>query len=360
MLALCPTLLAPALPLSDGWLADPGGLGSRHERILSVPAKQLEGNCSSYVSVTGNVDDTAWCTANCERENCPEEKCKCAPEVGGIQASPSPGPQTRSEADQRDRRSLAVPVKQLQAPCSNYAGISGDDVETAWCTANCALGNCPEDRCMCADAGAQAAAQAVPQAAPAPELPQGAAQQEAKPAAAVAKVQVDQDGEKGLPFEHALIGYWGAGPFTPFDDGTGHPEEGPSVADALKQGYNVICVSFGDQFTLDGDFQIDTDLCPGNREMVWRDRYHPCTKDKLNITKEAGMPIDSWRYILSFGGAAGPGPYMPKATSPEEREEIENKFVDGFVARYAEIKKEYGFDGIGTHTSSPLPVAMLG
>ena len=51
---------------------------------------------------------------------------------------------------------------------------------------------------------------------------------------------------------------------------------------------------------------------------------------------------------------------MPKATSPEEREEIENKFVDGFVARYAEIKKEYGFDGIGTHTSSPLPVAMLG
>ena len=45
---------------------------------------------------------------------------------------------------------------------------------------------------------------------------------------------------------------------------------------------------------------------------------------------------------------------MPKAATPEEREELENTFVDGFVKRYAEIKEEYGFDGIDIDVSSRL------
>ena len=71
------------------------------------------------------------------------------------------------------------------------------------------------------------------------------------------------------------------------------------------------------------------------------------------------MDINSWRYVLSFGGAAGPGPYMPQASSPEEREEIENKFVDGFVKTYADIKKEYGFDGIDIDVESSLSTPLL-
>ena len=76
-------------------------------------------------------------------------------------------------------------------------------------------------------------------------------------------------------------------------------------------------------------------MCPSNRETLWKDLPHPCTPTKANVTAEAGMDINSWRYVLSFGGAAGPGPYMPQASSPEEREEIENKFTDAFVAYVA-------------------------
>lgn len=100
-------------------------------------------------------------------------------------------------------------------------------------------------------------------------------------------------------------------------------------------------------------------MCPSNRENLWKDLPHPCTPTKANVTKEAGMDINSWRYVLSFGGAAGPGPYMPQAASPEEREEIENKFVDGFVKTYAEIKKEYGFDGIDIDVESSLSTPLL-
>tara|TARA_B110000196_G_C20741080_1_gene473214 strand:- start:108 stop:569 length:462 start_codon:yes stop_codon:yes gene_type:complete len=71
------------------------------------------------------------------------------------------------------------------------------------------------------------------------------------------------------------------------------------------------------------------------------------------------MDINSWRYVLSFGGAAGPGPYMPQASSPEEREEIENTFVDGFVKSYAEIKEELGFDGIDIDVESSLSTPLL-
>ena len=228
-----------------------------------------------------------------------------------------------------------------QTSCSTYSSISGDLAEAAWCVPNCAAGNCPEDKCKCMDAGttqqaidvatqvpavvptvpdapampgapAVPAVPALPAAVPAavPVAIPGVAQE--TPASPVVKVKVDQAGEKGLPFEHALIGYWGAGPFTPFEG-----EEGPSIADALKQGYNVICVSFGDQFTLDGDFKMDTDMCPSNRDhsnLPTNPHEHQCAPSKANVTKEAGMSIDSWRYILSFGGAAGPGPYSALTT----------------------------------------------
>ena len=50
---------------------------------------------------------------------------------------------------------------------------------------------------------------------------------------------------------------------------------------------------------------------------------------------------------------------MPKAATPEEREELENTFVDGFVKRYAEIKEEYGFDGIDIDVESSLSTPLL-
>ena len=50
---------------------------------------------------------------------------------------------------------------------------------------------------------------------------------------------------------------------------------------------------------------------------------------------------------------------MPQASSPEEREEIENKFVDGFVKTYADIKKEYGFDGVDIDVESSLSTPLL-
>jgi chitinase len=254
----------------------------------------------------------------------------------------------------------AKSIKQLRQSleCEKFVSIAGADKEggdptmDSWCASNCGAGNCNEGLCKCE--GQEIPAQGQQDAGPTTQEVL-----EKRTDLAIDHTKVDQKGEQGLPFEHAIIGYWGAGPYTPFDDGFGDPDEGPSVADALKQGYNVICVSFADQFTADGTFKIDTDMCPANRETLWRDRYHPCAKDKFNITKEAGIPIDSWRYVLSFGGAAGPGPYMPQADSPDEREKVENTFVDGFVATYTAIKKDYGFDGIDIDVESSLSTPLL-
>jgi chitinase len=237
------------------------------------------------------------------------------------------------------------------AGCTDFASASGDPTMDTWCQQSCAAGNCNEGLCKCSDPNFVAAGQQD-------AGPSFQEQLEKREDLQRDNTKVDQKGQQGLPFKHAIIGYWGAGPYTPFDGGAG-PDEGPSVADALKQGYNVICVSFGDQFTVDGDFKIDTDMCPANREMLWKDRYHPCLTDKFNISKEAGMPVDSWRYVLSFGGAAGPGPYMPAAETPEEREKIENTFVDGFVATYLKTKQEYGFDGIDIDVESSLSTPLL-
>jgi chitinase len=252
---------------------------------------------------------------------------------------------------QYERKSIKELRQSLD--CEKFVSVAGADKEggdpvmDAWCASNCGAGNCNEGLCKCE--GAPNPGQGQQDAGPTFQE-----QLEARTDLEKDHTKVDQKGEQGLPFKHAIIGYWGAGPYTPFMG-----EEGPTIADALKQGYNVICVSFGDQFTVDGTFKIDTDMCPSNRENLWKDLPHPCTPTKANVTAEAGMDINSWRYVLSFGGAAGPGPYMPQAASPEEREEIENKFVDGFVKTYAEIKKEYGFDGVDIDVESSLSTPLL-
>jgi len=252
---------------------------------------------------------------------------------------------------QYERKSIKELRQSLD--CEKFVSVAGADKEggdpsmDSWCASTCAAGSCNEGLCKCE--GAPNPGQGQQDAGPTFQE-----QLEARTDLEKDHTKVDQKGEQGLPFKHAIIGYWGAGPYTPFMG-----EEGPSIADALKQGYNVICVSFGDQFTVDGTFKIDTDMCPSNRETLWKDLPHPCTPTKANVTAEAGMDINSWRYVLSFGGAAGPGPYMPQASSPEEREEIENKFVDGFVKTYADIKKEYGFDGIDIDVESSLSTPLL-
>ena len=69
----------------------------------------------------------------------------------------------------------------------------------------------------------------------------------------------------------------------------------------------------------------------------------------------AGIPMDSWRYVLSFGGAAGPGPRMDDAGDESQ----EDTFADGFVKTYMEYKKDYGFDGIDIDVESSINSAVL-
>ena len=131
----------------------------------------------------------------------------------------------------------AKSIKQLRQSleCQTYASIAGDPTMDAWCAQNCGAGNCNEGLCKCE--GAPNPGQGQQDAGPTFQE-----QLEARTDLEKDHTKVDQKGEQGLPFKHAIIGYWGAGPYTPFMG-----EAGPSIADALKQGYNVICVSFGDQ-----------------------------------------------------------------------------------------------------------------
>jgi len=159
--------------------------------------------------------------------------------------------------------------------------------------------------------------------------------------------------EKMLPFEHAVMGYWGSGPYTPFQG-----MEGPTVADALTMGYNVILVSFADSFTVNGSFQIHTDMCPQYNDVCQRQQCE-CAPHKLNVSKDAGVEPESWRYMLSFGGKDGAGPYMSALLSMQEREDQEEAFAKGFLERYAEVKAKYGFDGIDIDIESTLTTPLL-
>ena len=69
------------------------------------------------------------------------------------------------------------------------------------------------------------------------------------------------------------------------------------------------------------------------------------------------MPADSWKYILSFGGAAGPGPKMDMIG--DDREASEEAFADGFVKSYMKVKAEYGFDGVDMDIENSLSTPLL-
>ena len=98
--------------------------------------------------------------------------------------------------------------------CANGYSATGGTVDDAWCNQNCAVGNCPADLCQCA--GTQ-----KDQAAPSATTPDQAAPlasnttEEVAPQKIEEAVKVDMSGEKNLPFKHAIIGYYGAGPYTP-------------------------------------------------------------------------------------------------------------------------------------------------
>jgi chitinase len=293
---------------------------------------------------------------------------------------------------------LSKGARALTSPlsgCTSYTSVSGSDAETSWCVTTCAVSDCPEAMCKCADgAGAQAdgaSAPATPEvpgattpmtpevpgaAAPVtPEVP-GVAPPSSKNVKApsgkeamemkgiptggkdVKPAKIDKDAEH--TFDKLIIGYWGSGPYTPFEDAN-HEEDGATMGEALKQGYNVICLAFADRFQTDGSFAIDTDMCPtritlptGVTQEEWA-KTHPCAPTKANVSKSAGVSESSWRYMLSFGGAAGPGPSF-RGESENEPE----KFAEGFVQTYLKIKEEYGFDGIDIDVESSLGSDVLG
>ena len=230
-----------------------------------------------------------------------------------------------------------------------FASLEAD--KQSWCDDNCNAGFCPVDTCACDLKDLKGSAKKKL------DLERGEGEGGGmENAIKVERVKVDMEskGDKNFPFERAIIGYWGAGPHTPFEGA-----DGPSVADALKEGYNVITVSFADTFSVDGRFEMHTDMCPSNADHKVQKHHHICALPKSNISKEAGVPDKSWRYILSFGGAAGPGPYMPPTENLRRRVVQEDVFADGFVKTYHRMKKLYGFDGIDIDVESSLTTPLL-
>ena len=306
-----------------------------------------------------------------------------------------------------------------QTDCATYGSISGDATEATWCAAACGANVCPEDKCKCADGAAApapvtteatvpaavpAAVPAEPAAVPAivPAVVPGAVPGAVPEAAAPGEEEVgsdgfpgdgvsipaegdeplpkgtkvyketmkgDKTGDKNLPFDKLFIAYWGSDPHTPYKG-----QKGATMADALKEGYNVIAMSFADQFQADGSFGIDTNMCSGPQAPPdtgpgigpWADgvdpntglvgpHTHQCMPSKANVSKAAGISMDSWRYVLSFGGAAGPGPRMDEAGDESQ----EDTFAEGFVETYMKYKKGYGFDGIDIDVESSINSPVL-
>ena len=91
--------------------------------------------------------------------------------------------------------------------CPSYTATPDSTVDSAWCDSMCKAGNCPPTLCQCAGAAADAEGQAAP----------GAAAANGATDAARTKIEevvkVDMSGEKNLPFDKAIIGYYGAGPY---------------------------------------------------------------------------------------------------------------------------------------------------
>jgi chitinase len=76
---------------------------------------------------------------------------------------------------------------------------------------------------------------------------------------------------------------------------------------------------------------------------------------KANVSEAAGIPKSAWKYVLSFGGAAGPGPRMEESDDPAQ----EDTFADGFVKTYMKYKAGYGFDGIDIDVESSINGPVL-
>jgi len=237
-------------------------------------------------------------------------------------------------------------IEEVAAGCEAFAGNT--PLDDSWCADNCGAGFCPLDKCKCDEARSKEKKEAAAKA-----VREGVAMEDAVKIERV-KVDMESKGDVNYPFDKAIIGYWGAGPFTPFEG-----EKGPSVADALKEGYNVITVSFADTFSVDGEFELHTDMCPSNADHKVQKHHHICALPKWNISAEANIDPKRWRYILSFGGAAGPGPYMPATENLRQRTTQEDQFADGFVKTYHKVKEKYGFDGIDIDVESSLTTPLL-
>lgn len=125
---------------------------------------------------------------------------------------------------------------------------------------------------------------------------------------------------------HAIIGYWGSAADKP------QPSQLP---EALKRGYNVICLAFGDTLASDGSFQIHTNLGDPPK--------------KGDISTDAGVNGDSWQYLISFGGQNAAGPQVPD----------EAAYVEGFLASYQAAKQKYGFDGIDIDIETGMSTPLL-
>ena len=345
----------------------------------SVLATRQASECASgWVGLPGLTltEDTAWCVSNCAVGFCPTDKCSCDGEAAAAVPAAAAAPAI-----------AAVPV--ATEPAAAVPAVAAAPAAAA--------APAPVVPAAAVPAAAVPAA-AVPAAVPAAAVPVATAPVAAVPAVAAAPAAAaapmegavpgdgvssppdnlmilskdvkvyketmkgDKTGDSNLPFDKLFIAYWGAGPFTPFEE-----EKGATMGDALKQGYNVIAMSFADRFQLDGSFGIDTDMCPYNKDHSLMPKgvdaktglqlphEHQCMPSKANVSKAAGIPMDSWRYVLSFGGAAGPGPRMDEAGDVSQ----EDTFVEGFVKTYLDFKKDYGFDGIDIDVESSINSPVL-